>query len=31
VGHACILIRDYDGSRWVWPIEQGFLNAIERR
>jgi len=31
VGHACIPVKGHDGSRWVWPIEQGFLNTIERR
>jgi hypothetical protein len=31
LGSACIPIRGHDGSRWVWPLEQGFLNAIERR
>jgi hypothetical protein len=31
LGHACIPIRGHDGSRWAWPIEQGFLEAIERR
>lgn len=31
LSHAGIPIRGHDGSRWVWPIEQGFLDAIERR
>jgi hypothetical protein len=31
LGHACIPIRGHDGSRWIWPIEQGFREAIERR
>jgi hypothetical protein len=31
LGHACIPIRGHDGSRWIWPIEQAFREAIERR
>jgi hypothetical protein len=31
LGPACIPIRSHDGSYWAWPIEPGFLTAIERR
>jgi hypothetical protein len=31
LGYACIPIRGHDGRLWVWPIEQRFLEAIERR
>ncbi len=28
---AYIPIRGHDGSCWAWPMERGFLAAIERR
>jgi hypothetical protein len=30
-GPAFIPVRGNDGSCWAWPVEQGFLAAIERR
>jgi hypothetical protein len=26
----CIVVVGHDGSRWLWPVEQGFLDAILR-
>ena len=31
LGPACIPIRGSDGSYWMWPLERGFLAAIERQ
>jgi|UPI0004AF67DC hypothetical protein len=31
LGPAYIPIRSHDGGCWAWPLESGFLAAIERR
>jgi len=30
LGPAWIPVRGHDGSCWAWPLEQGFVAAVER-
>jgi hypothetical protein len=30
LGLAWIPVRGHDGSCWAWPLEQGFVAAVER-